>query len=206
MHLLIASEDGEKLSRNPLQVLLLCVGKTAIMYANTVQREDRTSVCVCLCLCLRVFVCVCVCVCVCVRVRLCVCVGVWVGVGVGVGVNVGGHAHVRVHMDQCFFLALRYNCTLGRPLHHSQRLSEGQLLVFVWHMRCFLQRAVLFLSSRSPHPAAVRNTPMFNGEMYSSPGCVVVYQSKEGTSTTSRKIKCRSNGCTCDLFRFFSTF
>ena len=47
MHLLIASEDGERLSRNPLQILLLCVGKTAIMYAKTVQREDCTSVCVC---------------------------------------------------------------------------------------------------------------------------------------------------------------
>ena len=44
MHLLIASEDGSRLSRNPLQVLLLCVGKTAIMYAKTVQREDCTSV------------------------------------------------------------------------------------------------------------------------------------------------------------------
>ena len=44
MHLRIASDDGERLSRNPLQVLLLCVGKTAIMYAKTVQREDCTSV------------------------------------------------------------------------------------------------------------------------------------------------------------------
>ena len=47
--LLIASDDGSRLSRNPLQVLLLCVGKTAIMYAKTVQREDCTSVCVCVC-------------------------------------------------------------------------------------------------------------------------------------------------------------
>ena len=44
MHLRIASDDGERLSRNPLQVLLLCVGETAIMYAKTVQREDCTSV------------------------------------------------------------------------------------------------------------------------------------------------------------------
>ena len=44
LHLLIASDDGSRLSRNPLQVLLLCVGKTAIMYAKTVQREDCTSV------------------------------------------------------------------------------------------------------------------------------------------------------------------
>ena len=36
----IASDDGERLSQNPLQVLLLCVGKTAIMYAKSVQRED----------------------------------------------------------------------------------------------------------------------------------------------------------------------
>ena len=41
------SDDGERLSQNPLQVLLLCVGKTAIMYAKSVQREDCTSVCVC---------------------------------------------------------------------------------------------------------------------------------------------------------------
>ena len=43
-HLLIASDDGERLSQNPLQILLLCVGKTAIMYAKSVQREDCTSV------------------------------------------------------------------------------------------------------------------------------------------------------------------
>ena len=49
--LLIASEDGERLSQNPLQILLLCVGKTATMYAKTVQREDCTSVCVCVDLC-----------------------------------------------------------------------------------------------------------------------------------------------------------
>ena len=48
-HCLIASDDGSRLSRNPLQVLLLCVGKTAIMYAKTVQREDCTSVSVCVC-------------------------------------------------------------------------------------------------------------------------------------------------------------
>ena len=48
LHLLVASEDGSRLSRNPLQVLL-CVGKIAIMYAKTVQREDCTSVCVCVC-------------------------------------------------------------------------------------------------------------------------------------------------------------
>ena len=40
----MASDDGERLSQNPLQILLLCVGKTAIMYAKSVQREDCTSV------------------------------------------------------------------------------------------------------------------------------------------------------------------
>ena len=42
--LLIASDDGERLCQNPLQVPLLCVGKTAIMYAKSAQREDCTSV------------------------------------------------------------------------------------------------------------------------------------------------------------------
>ena len=37
-------DDGERLSQNPLQVLLLCVGKTAIMYVKSVQMEDCTSV------------------------------------------------------------------------------------------------------------------------------------------------------------------
>ena len=42
--LLIATDDGKRLSQNPLQILLLCVGKIAIMYAKSVQREDCTSV------------------------------------------------------------------------------------------------------------------------------------------------------------------
>ena len=78
--LLIASDDGSRLSRNPLQVLLLCVGKTAIMYAKTVQREDCTSVCVSVCLCVCVSVCLCVCVSVCLCVSVCVCVCLCVSV------------------------------------------------------------------------------------------------------------------------------
>ena len=52
--LLIASEDGERLSQNPLQILLLCVGKTATMYAKNSPEGRIARVCVCVRVCVSV--------------------------------------------------------------------------------------------------------------------------------------------------------
>ena len=82
LQLLITSDDGSKLNRNPLQVLLLCVGRLL----SCMLRQSRgrglhkcTSACACACAfacvraclpaCVHGCVCVCVCVSVCVHLR-----------------------------------------------------------------------------------------------------------------------------------------
>ena len=59
-------EDGKRLSHNPLNVLLLCVGKTEYHVIRVCPEGGLHEVCVCVW-----GVCVCVCVCVCVFVLLC---------------------------------------------------------------------------------------------------------------------------------------
>ena len=59
-------EDGKRLSHNPLNVLLLCVGKTEYHVIRVCPEgglHECVCVCVCVCACVGgVGVCVCVCV------------------------------------------------------------------------------------------------------------------------------------------------
>ena len=114
--LLIASDDGERLSQNPLQVLLLCVGKTAIMYAKSVQREDCTRVCVCVCICVCLSVFRSVCLPVCPSVRLSDCPPGWLAACLSACLA----GCLSVHMSVSLFWSV---CACRSPVRPCVRLS-----------------------------------------------------------------------------------